>query len=492
MALLFPSQLTEKYGYQKLLKPLIDDLKVLETTGVLFKFEGHTHKLRGTVTMVVTDNLAAHALGGFFCNFSTVQKFCRFCNISKNQLLEDSNRKDWVLRTKEIYDYTINQLSGDPGISSAYGIKEKSCLNDLHYFHVAEGLPPDIAHDIFEGVAVDVISNIIHLLLEEKLITLEDINNKISCFSYSNVDKSNKPQPLKIFSGSNFKLKETACEMWNLIRLLPLMLGGCIQETNEAWKCLIKFCVLVERLCANSFTDSDITILTMIIDDFFESYFKILPDINLKPKAHFLKHYPQMIKLFGPLLKTLRFEAKHQYFKNLSHLSKNRKNIYSSMAKRHQFMMYLHYVKDSFLEYSSPHMLNVMEAAPVALDILLSQAVKLKLSLAHDEIFMKGTGLVYGGQKYLSGDTVVINFLNDEYQFGLIDSVISHNGKFYLVCVVLVTQYYDSHFNSYKVYRSDNVELFLIEQLMDYHPLGMYQVGQSQYISLKYHISIPT
>ena len=37
----------------------------------------------------------------------------------------------------------------------------------------------------------------------------------------------------------------------------------------------------------------------------------------MKPKAYFLIHYPEMIRRFGPLVKTLRFETKHQYFKSL-------------------------------------------------------------------------------------------------------------------------------------------------------------------------------
>lgn len=41
-----------------------------------------------------------------------------------------------------------------------YGIKERSCLNDLEYFHVINGLPPDLAHDMFEGIAVNVLSDI--------------------------------------------------------------------------------------------------------------------------------------------------------------------------------------------------------------------------------------------------------------------------------------------------------------------------------------------
>ena len=94
LTLLFPSELTQKYGYHVLIEPLLDDIKVLESTGLYVKFEGKYHIFRGTVTMLVADSLAAHTLGGFYCNFSTVQGFCRFCNASKQGLIDDSNRKD--------------------------------------------------------------------------------------------------------------------------------------------------------------------------------------------------------------------------------------------------------------------------------------------------------------------------------------------------------------------------------------------------------------
>ena len=35
---------------------------------------------------------------------------------------------------------------------------------------------------------------------------------------------------------------------------------------------------------------------------------------NMKPKFHFFRHYAT-IKWFGPLVKTVRFEVKHQYLK---------------------------------------------------------------------------------------------------------------------------------------------------------------------------------
>ena len=65
------------------------------------------------------------------------------------------------------------------------------------------------------------------------------------------------------------------------------------------------------------------------------------PHVIIKPKAHFIQHYVQMISRFGSLVKTLRFESKHSFFKSAS--NKNGKNIFQSMAGKHQFWMHLHY-----------------------------------------------------------------------------------------------------------------------------------------------------
>ena len=59
-----------------------------------------------------------------------------------------------------------------------------------------------------------------------------------------------------------------------------------------------------------------------------------------------------MIKQFGSLIKTLRFEAKHCYFKIVFHGSKNRKNICLTLAKRHQMSMYLNYIEEDLLKHN--------------------------------------------------------------------------------------------------------------------------------------------
>ena len=83
LAIMCSSKLISKYGYQEILRSLLDDLRKLETEGIYIKFDNFVHQFYGTLTIVVADNLAAHALGGFFCNFSTVQRFCRFVTTAK-------------------------------------------------------------------------------------------------------------------------------------------------------------------------------------------------------------------------------------------------------------------------------------------------------------------------------------------------------------------------------------------------------------------------
>ena len=95
------------------------------------------------------------------------------------------------------------------------------------------------------------------------------------------------------------------------------MLGLNILVGNEVWACLIHFAQLVERVCVNSFTHSE-------IKSFFSEFIDLFPGVNMKPKTHFLIHYPTMIGRLGPLFKTLRFESKHSYFKSSLSGNKNR------------------------------------------------------------------------------------------------------------------------------------------------------------------------
>lgn len=50
-----------------------------------------------------------------------------------------------------MYDISSSQIAPSNS-NSVDGVKFDSPLNELPGFHVQEGLPPDIMHDIFEGI----------------------------------------------------------------------------------------------------------------------------------------------------------------------------------------------------------------------------------------------------------------------------------------------------------------------------------------------------
>ena len=103
LAILSPASLVSKYGCKEILTLLLEDLQKLETLGIKVSFQGVDHAFFGSLSMVIADNLAAHALGGFFFTFSTIQRFYRFCNCRKNELHENLPINNFVLRTKTGY-----------------------------------------------------------------------------------------------------------------------------------------------------------------------------------------------------------------------------------------------------------------------------------------------------------------------------------------------------------------------------------------------------
>lgn len=66
----------------------------------------------------------------------------------------------------------------------------------------------------------------------------------------------------------------------------------------------------------------------------------LFPSSSIPCKVHYLIHYPSLIMKFGPLstLWAMRFEAKHQYFKDISRKIHNCKNLSRTLALRHQFL----------------------------------------------------------------------------------------------------------------------------------------------------------
>ena len=101
-----------------------------------------------------------------------------------------------------------------------------------------------------------------------------------------------------------------------------------------------------------SFSDETLDYFVCKISDHRQILQEAFPELRLRPKHHYVEHYPTLVKCFGPLVHvwTMRFEGKHHFFKSVVHDAQNFKNVLKTLAIRHQNMMAFHLGSPSFFK----------------------------------------------------------------------------------------------------------------------------------------------
>ena len=66
-------------------------------------------------------------------------------------------------------------------------------LNVHRYFHVTEGLVPDVMHDVLEGILPLETKELIRHLVKTNTLQLSELNERMMSFPYSGSDATNKP-----------------------------------------------------------------------------------------------------------------------------------------------------------------------------------------------------------------------------------------------------------------------------------------------------------
>ena len=97
---------------------------------------------------------------------------------------------------------------------------------------------------------------------------------------------------------------------------------------------------ILQIVVANSLTEIEILHLKYryLIVDFIKDKHENFSSLQLRPKHHFLQHYPLLVLNFGPLRNcfALRFQSKHSYFKRIVVATKNSVNVCLTIAVNHQ------------------------------------------------------------------------------------------------------------------------------------------------------------
>ena len=484
LAVLCKARYVKKYGFGLVLAQLIDDVKLLEEKGVTVNFELKCFNFLGTIPFVVSDNLGAHSLGGFQESFSKTKRVCRFCNCLREDMNKYYHEKYFTMRTIEGYNRQVENVLLDPDLSKIYGVKQGCCLNKLKYFHVIGGLPSDLAHDFFEGILVNCLEIILASLMTAGYFDLDYFNSRVRYFQYANCDMENKPQEIQF--STKVKIKQTAAEMWNFIRLLPFFIGDKIPTELDMWAVVGKLLNVVELVSAPSLSVGHSHYLDDLVEDLLSSYHLCFPNEIMKPKMHFIVHYGSQIRQSGmPREKmTLRFESKHGHFKEVSNRTKNKRNIVKTMAMRHQCYMYLFYRQKFFFD-TEPTTVGSQQFPVQLLSAKVKELVQPMLTEQHLTIIKH---VKVNGTLYQVNDIVILGFENDSYVFGLVEQVFFIHGSPLLLCLQLHNLAFDQHYHAYEVEETDIYQLVEVSKLFDFHPLGRYLVSSKFFVPLRYFV----
>jgi hypothetical protein len=473
LALMAKSKSIKKHGLGAILKPLITDLKRLETDGLLVETPQGQKLFFGSVLVTLSDNLGSHMIGNFLTSFVAFRS-CRFCMVTRPELQTLRDISNCQRRSEDQYNMQADLVTEDASLRTVYGLSGKSPLNELNHYHVVTGLPPDVMHDLFEsGLVTEVLQTVVLHYIQAGTIALPELCSAVAQFTYKAHDKVSRPEVTT--KNGEFSFKQKASQVFCLLRTFPLILGAHVPVGNNKWEVLLSLKEMVDILLATEISPAGVAYLDDKVSHFHHTYQTQFDGINLKPKGHYTLHYREMVQKFGILrnLWTMRFEAKHSFFIDVARRTKNRKNLCKSFAMRHQYMECVHLESENFL-------------GGTAFDIIGSKNVEVA-SLGHEKDHveplvgnithvLQGDALRTLGSLFNAECVVVRGFQDDEIQFAAVKRIFVIHGTPMLFCEKMVTLEFSRHYQSYLMKPNGQFLLARVNDLPDPHPLPLYQL----------------
>lgn len=238
-------QYIKEFGLNEILKPLVEDLKELGSeTGYPFNIAGGTVYLRGAILAIIADTPASQAIGCFKESVGGAKRKCRHCMTTWEKMQEHFMEEEFVLRSSDVHEkqvYTI-QNAGSKYLreyfSKEYGINNRAKIVEAPHFDVNKQLPQDM-HIFLEGILSYEMKFLFKYLIDNKRLTLKDLNQDIDQFSYGYLETNDKPAPIKeadLDFKSSSNLGQSASQMWLLAGILPFILVDKVNSEDLHWK----------------------------------------------------------------------------------------------------------------------------------------------------------------------------------------------------------------------------------------------------------------
>lgn len=474
---LFHASDRKTFGNKVIFDRAIRYLNTLSSEGIFIATDFYTGLLKFHVVCITGDNLGLNGILGFVESF-IANYCCRICSVSKDRMQSLYYEDVDLIRNSDTYER--DSVENDV---SKTGIKEKCCWLKLKGFDLFNNVAVDLMHDYLEGCCSYIMHFVIKHFLDIKVIKLNLLISRIKNFDYG-PDGSASPVNAVLLEGSKIKIKTSASEMKNLVRYFTLIIGEFIMEDDEVWLLYLTLRQILDNLLRHRYYECNIRELASLIEELLDSYSKITKD-SIKPKFHFMTHYPSFIKKFGPLTQvwTMRHESKHRVSKIAARSVATRINICKTVAVRNQLT------------------LNYILMKNEAFDTFTCSKLE-KLSKAKKMVFEQNfceydTNSVFSlkwfkldGIRVQDGDVLILSLCPESFYpifIKIVDIWVDLDSKDLFFCALKFDCLsFDSHFLAYEVTLSENRKIISANELYSLVPqTATYSSKESCFITLR-------
>lgn len=279
--------------FNTLLYPIVQEIKELQT-GVL------RLDIKANLASFTGDNLAIHTAFGFFENFA-FDFYCQHCTMTKVECDVSTREDPTRLRNSEQYNQLFegNKSKEFPHMNSAHGIKRYTFLNDIDNFDIARNMVVDCMHDIAELTIPRTLKIFFEKAIRFKIITLDQINERLIAFDYGFKNEKNKPGEVNLSNENTLGLN--AMQSIIFIQHIPFLFPELVSdERMKIYWYTVRDLICITKICLlRVINEKDLQDLEAYIESYLQGFLQHFEGY-LKPKQHFLIHYPRIIRNCGP------------------------------------------------------------------------------------------------------------------------------------------------------------------------------------------------
>ncbi len=146
-------------------------------------------------------------------------------------------------------------------------------MNVSNYSMFGGGLPHDLMHDIFEGVAQYEIKLVLKHCISKSYFTLDECNHRLLHFDYG-FSETDKPSPLtqRTLQSGDKKMHLSASQTILLCRVLPFLIGDKVPETDKVWHCFLLLLKIIDLVVGPSISVDDCGVLKVLIEEHLDAF----------------------------------------------------------------------------------------------------------------------------------------------------------------------------------------------------------------------------